>query len=171
MLKDLIPAAEKAGYAPLFVDMWMHRANAGLALVEALRQAYRQLTVPRSKSMQTLKQPVTSMQVLGMGITLDQLPEPGEPAEDMSRIAYWMARVLDMSNRPILLTIDEAQSMAVEPNGGSVAATLRSLLQQNDDRIRVFFTGSSQHNLSRLGGASAGRWGRYGVRTVDMSPR
>ena len=150
VMRDLVPAAEARGLTPVYVDMWANRNETAESLVQSLRRAHEQLTAPQSRTMRTLKQPVTSVRVLGTGVSLGPAHEAGEPDNPLSRIAFWLESLLDAISGEILLIVDEAQSMATAPDGGDAAAALRSVLQIHDQTLLAFFTGSSQHNLARL---------------------
>lgn len=150
VMRDLVPAAESSGLTPVYVDMWANRNEPAESLVQSLRRAHEQFTVPRSRTMRTLKQPVTGVRVLGTGLSLGPVHESNEPDNPLSKIAFWLESLLGVIDGEILLIVDEAQSMATAPDGGDVAAALRSVLQIHDQAVLAFFTGSSQHNLARL---------------------
>lgn len=170
VLNDLAPAANQAGHVPIYVDLWANQDDTGAALVHALRRAHTELTVPRSSVGKTLKQPVERMQIFGLGLSLGELPVPTEPEDRIARITYWFDKVLEATDRQILLIVDEVQQLAVDPKGQVVAAALRSNLQIRSDRLWAFFTGSSQHNLARMFDDASTPFYQYGqqLRLPDL---
>lgn len=147
---DLCRLASEAGYAPLYVDLWANRHDCAQSLIDALRRASEALTVPDSSLGRSLAQPVTGFRILGLGVDLGPEVRANEPTDSLSKIRYWFDRVISESGHPILLIVDEAQQMAIDRDGVAVASALRAALTAHSDRVRSFFTGSSQHNLSRL---------------------
>jgi len=150
VLGDLVPSAIAANLTPIYVDLWSNQQNTARAIISMLRRSYVELTVADTRAGRTLQQPVERIQALGFGVTLGELPEPDEPDDDLSRIEYWFHKVLDASGRPVLLIVDEAQQIALDPQGDAVAGALRSVLQTQAHRLLAFFTGSSQHNLAAM---------------------
>lgn len=150
VLGDLVPCAIDADFTPVYVDLWSNQTNTARAIISMLRRSYVELTVPETRAGRALKQPVERVQALGFGVTLGEVAEPDEPDDDLSRIEYWFYKVLDAADTPVLLIVDEAQQVALDPQGDAVAGALRSVLQTQAHRLLTFFTGSSQHNLASM---------------------
>lgn len=147
---DLVPAALAANLVPIYIDLWIHKRDVGVAIVNALRRAHTDITRPATRIGRSLAQPVTRVEAFGFGITLADTPDPAEPADKLSRIGYWFNRVVDATDKRVLLIVDEAQQIALDSDGDAVGAALRSLLQMYAGRVWAFFTGSSQHNLALM---------------------
>lgn len=148
--KDLCRLADQDGLQPLYVDLWEVPHDSAQALINAFRRAAHELETEKSATKRSLTQEVSSFRILGIAAELVPFERPEEPDEPLSCMRFWFDRVIARSDRPILLIVDEAQQMALDKDGGGVAAALRSALTSHTDRVRSFFTGSSQHNLSLL---------------------
>lgn len=99
MRRDLVPAANAADMCPLHLDLREHRTNPALALAETFKRAHFQITMPAARAEQTLKQQVTSLRVFGVRFMVAPVEEPSEPDDEISRIGYWLRRVIDARRR------------------------------------------------------------------------
>ncbi|MBU2764842.1 hypothetical protein HAP94_01200 [Acidithiobacillus ferrivorans] len=150
--KDLLPAAEKAGYITIYVSLWESREDPQSVLLDAIRKAaegegiisgvWRRLGRPGSK--------------IGVGANASTVGaqaswEQGtaEASERMLDLRQWMNTLAQKKN-PTLLLVDEIQTLSDEKRYGALVAALRSALDKHGDQIKAIFTGSSSEGLRRM---------------------
>ncbi|WP_425648238.1 hypothetical protein HF292_010020 [Acidithiobacillus ferruginosus] len=146
--KDLLPAAEKAGYITIYVSLWESREDPQSVLLDAIRKAaegggiisgvWRRLGRPGSK--------------IGVGANASTVGaqaswEQGtaEASERMLDLRQWMNTLAQKKN-PTLLLVDEIQTLSDEKRYGALVAALRSALDKHGDQIKAIFTGSSSED-------------------------
>lgn len=143
---DLSPAAADAGLRPVYIDLWADRADPGRAIAEGLETA-------------------------AMAINEHAQPDPQKTQDTISRIGFWANQLVTHSKQPVLLMVDEVQSLADAADGGDVASALRSTLQQHGRQaLRPVFTGSSRDGLQRLFNQTNAAFFRYGAQMDFPSP-
>lgn len=154
LLKDLWPAAEKAGYTVAYADLWQTRLSPGLAIVRALEQAL-EPKGPLRGLMAKARAPVRKIkgkaEVAGAKLEGEvELGEGGPKAH--SETALQIDVLIDSLCRkaPLLLLIDEAQELARTREHEAVATALRTAITKNQERLRVLFTGSSRTKLAHV---------------------
>lgn len=152
LLRDLKPAAEKAGFIVAYADLWQ-TPNPALSLLRALEEA----AEPRragERAMAFLKTPVKKLKAGGGagGLKGELELELADPKSASTEVALRIDElVTTLSKRKrLLLLIDEAQGMAKNKEGQQLARSLRTALTKNLERTRVVFTGSSRTQLSHV---------------------
>ena len=147
--KDLLPAAEKAGYITIYVSLWESGEDPKSVLLDAIRTAaegegiisgiWRRLGRPGSK--------------IGVGANAGTIgaqasweQETVEASDHMLDLRQWMNTLAQKKN-PTLLLVDEIQTLADERRYGALVAALRSALDKHGDQIKAIFTGSSSEGL------------------------
>ena len=154
LTKDLLPAAEKMGYAVGYCNLWQEDQDPSAAIVTALLA----IAAPRrslEKVRARLNTPVSSLKVSGKVTGLAEAgAEVGFKEETKARSARLRAafEVFDKSRNVGLLLIDEAQILA-DKKHEALEKALRALLDTRKDRLKVIFTGSSEDRLRTMFGA------------------
>jgi len=151
--KDLMPAAEQAGYIAIYVSLWESREDPEAVLLDAIQKAAegegiipdirRRFGRPGSK--------------IGVGANAGTVGaqaswEQGTSETSSNRmldLRQWM-NTLAQKKKPTLLLVDEIQSLADEKRYGALVAALRSALDKHGDQIKAVFTGSSSEGLQRM---------------------
>ena len=130
VLYDLIPEASKRGYVPVYASFWDNRDDPTSALLQAIKGALAQ----KSWFRRTTK---------GIG---------GAVAPDSATLAELRAQFNELlrKNNRILLCLDEAQHLATSTAFESLVFFLRTIMDQNREKIRVMYTGSSRDGLRKL---------------------
>lgn len=130
VLYDLIPEASKRGYVPVYASFWDNRDDPTSALLQAIKGALAQ----KSWFRRTTK---------GIG---------GAGAPDSATLAELRAQFNELlrKNNRILLCLDEAQHLATSTAFESLVFFLRTIMDQNREKIRVMYTGSSRDGLRKL---------------------
>ncbi|OFA00187.1 hypothetical protein [Duganella sp. HH101] len=154
LLKDLWPAAEKAGYTVAYADLWQTRLSPGLAIVRALEQA-QEPKGPLRGLMAKARAPVRKIkgkaEVAGAKLEGEvELGEGGSKAQSETALQIDVLIESLCRKAPLLLLIDEAQELARTREHEAVATALRTAITKNQQRLRVLFTGSSRTKLAHV---------------------
>lgn len=151
--QDLTPAAEKAGFAVAYVDLWQTRLSPGVALVRGLEEALEPRTLAQ-KAMRRLQAPVKKVKAAGgvgdlkAEVELELADQKKEASELALRIDELLGNLCRKA--PVLLLVDEAQELARNRDNELVATALRTAITKHRDRVRVVFTGSSRTRLAHV---------------------
>lgn len=148
--KDLIPAADAAGYLTAYVNLWDNKDSPGEALIAALHQA----AAPRGmkKILTGMQRPVSKLKA-GAGIAgmAEGSLEADLAAERIpaGTLLMQVMQQLDKKKKKLVLVIDEAQVLAHSRNS-DFAHALRSALDIRKEHIKVIFAGSSEATLRSM---------------------
>ncbi|CDQ10972.1 conserved protein of unknown function [Acidithiobacillus ferrivorans] len=150
--KDLLPAAEMAGYITIYVSLWESREDPKSVLLDAIRKAaegegiisgvWRRLSRPESKIGVG-----TNASTVGAQASCEQ--GTAKVSDHLLDLRQWM-NTLAEKKKPTLLLVDEIQTLADEKRYGALVAALRSGLDKHGDQIKAVFTGSSSEGLRRM---------------------
>lgn len=169
--RDLTPAAEKAGYRVVYADLWQTQQSPGVALVRALEVACE----PRSlfeRIGATLKTPVRAVKGKAEVAGTKVEGEVSLEVEKKTLVdqALQLDQYIDALTRkgPLLLLVDEAQSLARNAAGEDVARALRTSMTTHPQDLRVVFTGSSRTKLGHVFSNSAAPLFSAGVNVQDF---
>ncbi|MDD2750719.1 MULTISPECIES: hypothetical protein [Acidithiobacillus] len=149
--KDLTPAAEAAGYWVIYVSLWEVKGDPGRALIkeiQAKEQSLLRKAVQKVRTGPKLKFGAGFMGAEG-SLTVGGEEDKKISSQDLIELGEVM-RHLAEGKRPVLLLIDEVQTLAEEARYGALVAALRSALDKYKDRIKAIFTGSSQDGLRQM---------------------
>lgn len=154
---DMAPAGRKAGFVPVYADVWLHKSVPLAAINHALEEALDDVTVPSGALGRLARTPVRKVAALGASLEVGNAPErrplPNEPA---LRLDALVVRLAGKSGKQVLLMLDEIQSLGDLPNGAEIIATLRAVLQKRKREVAAVFTGSSQDALAAMMAAAGG---------------
>ena len=154
---DLSPAAHAEGFITVYADLWLHRTAPLDAINHALEEALDELTVPATTLGKIAKTPVKKVGGLGASLEFGDEPKPRQlPAQPELRLDSLVGRLATAAGRRVLLMLDEIQALGALPNGDSIVATLRAVLQKRKKQVSAVFTGSSQEELAALVAAAGG---------------
>jgi hypothetical protein len=151
--KDLMPAAEAAGFCVVYADLWQTRQAPGVALARALEQALAPRSLPE-KIAARLNAPVKALkagaEIAGAKVSGEVALDSEKPAQP--EMALQIATMLEAlcKKGPVLLLVDEAQELARSKESELVATALRTAITLNQQRLRVVFTGSSRSQLANV---------------------
>ena len=148
---DLTPLAKAAGKAPVYADLWLHKAAPLEAINHAIEEALDDLSVPTGAIGKLAKTPVRKVGVMGANLELgDQPQRRALPASPALRLDALVTRLARQQGGQVLLMLDEVRSLVDAPDGASLVATLRAVLHKRREEVCAVFTGSSQQGLARL---------------------
>jgi hypothetical protein len=154
---DLTPAAKKAGLAPVYADIWLHKASPLEAINHALEEALDDVRVPTTAAGKIAKTRVKK--VAGLGASVEFGDEPRRrslPEKPELRLDALVARLAAESGATVLLMLDEIQALGDLADGQSTIASLRAVLQKRKREVRAVLTGSSQEGLAAMMVAAGG---------------
>jgi hypothetical protein len=154
---DLSPAAHAQGFITVYADLWLHKTAPLDAINHALEEALDELTVPATAVGKIAKTPVRKVGGLGASLEFGDEPKLRQlPAQPELRLDSLVGRLATAAGRRVLLMLDEIQALSALPNGDSIVATLRAVLQKRKKQVSAVFTGSSQEELAALVAAAGG---------------
>lgn len=151
---DLMPEALKRGYRPVYASFKSHVNHPATILSHAIGS-----TLPPMLPIGTVQSESHSETYLKKSHTrTTEFNTPGSDAADPHSDRADIAQITHLQSQfhaslmrhdRILLCLDDADGLAVESTAESFLYSLRSILEQNRDRIAVVFTGSD-HGLLRV---------------------
>ena len=149
--EEVLPAVEKAGLLPIYIECWADKANPLLSINYALKKAFDALTLTPGKRAQRLaKTPVRKLGALGLSIEVGELAERQIPDNPYLALDALLTSLLEATDKDWVLVFDEFQAIAQAKDSDAIAAALRSALTQASSRVGVVFSGSSQHLLLEM---------------------
>ena len=148
---DLAPAAVEAGLLPVYADLWIQKANPLEAINHALEEALDDVNVPSSRVGRIGRTPVKKLGLIGASVDLGDAPTRRPlPVPPQLRLDALVVRLAQAARQPVLLMLDEVQTLGDLPGGDSIVAALRAVLHKRRDILKSVFTGSSQEGLARM---------------------
>lgn len=157
ILYDLIPAAEKTGYRPIYVSFWEIPNDPSECLRLGLDRAIKDMSwLEKRRSAQTRVDKVRVGGGMGPTEGFTAAAEvgltPNEPdTQTLGQIRHsFEGLAKSRRNNKILLCLDEVQHLATDRAFEPLVFFLRTLLDENRDSLRIVFTGSSRDGLQRL---------------------
>lgn len=148
---DLTPAAVDLGYYPVYADLWLNHAAPLDAINQALEEALDDVNVPKSNLGKISKTTVKKLGALGASLELGETPSRRDlPEKPELRMDSLIGRLAADAGKPILLMLDEIQSLGQAAGGEAAIATVRAVLQKHKKVLFAVFTGSSQEALGEM---------------------
>lgn len=152
VLYDLIPEAAKRGYLPVYASFWDNKDNPTSALLQAINSAlserswWKRATSRIGGAQASFRTGVDGFEA-GLAVTESHPVAPDSASLEELRKKF--AELLKKNDR-ILLCLDEAQHLATSQAFENLVFFLRTLLDQNREKICVMYTGSSRDGLRKL---------------------
>lgn len=146
---DLIPEAASHGYLPVYVSFWDNRDDPASALLAAIKAALAEGNwwARFGGAKLNVKASATGEVEASVSVTAEHPISP-----DSATLGELRKHFTDLvrKNDRILLCLDEAQHLATSRAFESLVFFLRTILDENRESIRVFYTGSSRDGLRKL---------------------
>lgn len=143
---DLVPAAEAWGWRTCYIDLWVRRDHPEVALVEELEAAAR----PRGFLAKAMKPDKLTAKAGYAGSGLHAEWTTAGPSADLQgRLRTAMQQLAQSGNEPVLLILDEFQTLATGMHEDLVAA-FRATMLELQPKLKIFFTGSSRDALNEM---------------------
>jgi len=149
--RDLIPAAQRAGYLTPYLNLWQAQSAPTQALIGAISQAM------EAKGLAKIIKRLKNLKSLRASAALKGLAEGKLEAEwadiDPKVATPLLADLLKElpTNKRVLLVLDEAQVLARKEHS-DLAHSLRANLDSRKRSIKVIFAGSSEVTLRQMFG-------------------
>jgi uncharacterized protein len=143
---DLAEAAEARGWSVLYADLWgqpdpLGSVNTALA------------AMLRSLQTRTGRTAVTSVGALGVSVGLAAPVALVAPQDPAALLATQFAELRRLQpDQPVLIMLDEAQTLVRSGAGDAAMKAIRSLFNSNPGAVLLLFTGSSKSQLMALVG-------------------
>jgi len=167
---DLAPEARDAGLLPVYADLWLHRAAPLEAINHALEEAMDDATVPATKAGRRAGTVVKRISAFGAGLDLGEEPKRRPlPTEPALRFDALVVRLANVARRPVLLMLDEAQTLGERPDAAGLLASLRAVLHKRRQYVYAVLTGSSQDALAAMVSAAGAPMYQF-AQLLDFPP-
>lgn len=148
---DLAPAARAAGKLPVYADLWLQKAAPLEAINHALAEALDDALVPAGRAGKSARTQVKGIGLLGVQLQLaDEPARRALPDDPALRLDALVTRLHAATGKPVLLMLDEVQTLADGAQAEARIAALRAVLHQRRSLLQAVFTGSSQEDMARL---------------------
>ena len=143
--EEVMPALEKRGVLPIYVECWADRNDPMSAINHALTKAFEGIELaPARKGRRLARTPVRKVGAFGASLELGELAERSLPERPTLRFDALLTRLLEVTKQDVALVFDEFQVIAEVAAATQIAAGLRAALAQADKRVGAVFSGSSQ---------------------------
>ena len=148
---DLAPAARRQKLLPVYADLWLQKTAPLDAINHALEEALDDATVPKRSVGRLAHTSVKKLGALGASIELGDTPtRRALPSAPELRLDALVARLSATAGQPVLLLLDEIQSLGDVADGERIIASLRAVLHKRRAVLFAVFTGSSQDAMTRM---------------------
>jgi hypothetical protein len=148
---DLAPTARNGGLAPVYADLWLHRGAPLDAINHALEEAIDDVSVPTTKAGRRVRTAVKSVTAFGAGIEFgDEPARRSLPSEPSLRLDALVLRLAYAARRPVLLMLDEAQTLGEHAEAAAMLSALRAVLHRRRQYVYAVLTGSSQDAIAAM---------------------
>lgn len=142
--QEVMPLATSQGALAIYIECWADKADPLGSINYGLQKALTDLTVPTSSAGKFLKTPVKKVGFASASLEMGEVATREIPQSKFLQVDALLSRLLDETNKPILLVFDEFQETARAADADAAMAALRSALTQASHRVGVVFSGSSQ---------------------------
>lgn len=167
LLKDVRPAAEKAGHRVIYVSFWDPLEPLAL-LVSVLESATARSTAAgRAGAFASRMTPKIKLSASIPGtdtkgeIDLTQIPKKAEKGL-IAHVDTLLGKLARSKKKTILL-LDEIQELAKRKDDAGLVAALRTSLDVRSDGLRTIFTGSSREGLQKMFASSKAPFFHFGA--------
>jgi len=143
--EELIPAAEAWRWRAVYIDLWVRRDQPELGLVEELERAAKEQGLIATLKPDKLK---AKARVAEVGIQAEW-ERAAAPDDLQARLRAALTSIVNSGDAPVLLIIDEFQTLAIGKHDDFVAA-FRATMQELQSKLKLFFTGSSRDALNTM---------------------
>jgi hypothetical protein len=150
VLSEMAPAAARAGFLPVYIDVWQSRADVLAAINYGLQEAIDDLDIPETTVGKRLQTKVTKIGVASMSLELGDEPTRKRPESPYLLVDWLLKALVRKAKRPLLLLFDEIQELALAKDSEQIVSALRAAITKSRTSVRVIFTGSHQDRLGEL---------------------
>jgi predicted AAA+ superfamily ATPase len=150
LMEDLIPEAESRHWVPVYVDLWEDKQiDPALLIIEAIKKTIAKYKGKLGKLADFVQ--IQKINILS-AVELD-FSKPGLP-ENMT-LASLLSYLIELTEKPVLLLIDEAQHALTTRDGLNAMFSIKSARDQINTRhkspdLMLVLTGSNRDKLAQL---------------------
>lgn len=154
MTKDIMPAAEKDGYFPVYVNFWDKKTSPAESLRYGMLRAAEEAGIyAKLREFMTRAGGELSMGV-NLGVANVSVKSKIDPKYVESDPLFEMRQIVDnlrkCVNKPILFVFDEVQTLALRSEHEEFVRSFRVMLDERRGKVYSIFTGSSQSKLTEM---------------------
>lgn len=173
MTRDVMPAAAKEGFFPVYVNFWdepekpvecfrygMVRAAGEANVFTKLKDMLSRVGIDLSLELNV------GVATVGVKPSLGGRPEEVLPHFAMRQVLDHLHKIVD---KPILFVFDEVQTLASKPEHEKFVRSFRTMLDERRGDVYSIFTGSSQARLTELFARIKAPFYNF-AQTVDLPP-
>lgn len=149
---DLMALAVSEGIGAAYVDLWLHRPAPLEAMIQSLEWTVDggQAGVAPAGNVPTPK-----LSLLGAGLGLGAMPRPRAlPTSPLLRLEALASRLTRQRKGRCMLILDEAHTLADVPEGESIAAALRAILNKHGSDCLIVMATSAPDGPARIATAA-----------------
>jgi len=146
---DLIPEAAKRGYVPVYVSFWDNRDDPASALLLAIKTTLAQRNWWKRFSGAEFNIKASPMGELEASVSVTAANPVAPDSQTLAELRNHFTELVKKHDR-ILLCLDEAQHLATSTAFENLVFFLRTVLDENREKVRVMYTGSSRDGLRKL---------------------
>lgn len=146
---DLIPEAAKRGYVPVYVSFWDNPDDPASALLLSIKTTLKERNWWKrfSRAQFNVRASATGEVEASLAVTAEHPVAPDTAT--LTELRKQFAELVKRNDR-ILLCLDEAQHLATNKAFENLVFFLRTILDENREKVRVMYTGSSRDGLRKL---------------------
>lgn len=153
LLHDLYPLAMKAGYLPIYINLWASPEAPHEAIANALQKALSSKG-ERSALVSVLSAEIRKLEVGNntfgkLGMEFDG-KAPAIPASDLIAIADLLEQLVTNKKLKPLLMIDEIQHLASPKSFLPLQGALRTAFDTHGEKLPVVYAGSSRSGIAAM---------------------
>ena len=142
--EEVMPLATSRGALAIYIECWADKTDPLGSINYGLQKAIDDLSVPRAGAARTLKAPVRKLGFAGASLEISEPPRRDMPQSKFLKVDALLSRILQETDKPVLLIFDEFQEAARTADADAAMAALRAALTQASTRVGVIFSGSSE---------------------------
>lgn len=140
-------------YLPVYASLWDNLDHPHNPILQSLREAKKTIN-KRGKLSSLLTTPIKKLTVGNSVLKTDIefAQEPIAPTSDeLSEMSALITEIANAKKRTsLLLLIDDVQHIATHDAFKSIAYTLRTAADKNQEKVKMVFTGSSKTGMREL---------------------
>ncbi len=161
LIYDLMPVAIEYNYLPVYINLWKNKEAPHEAIIESLSVTLESITNKGMKYVKKTLQGIISKLKISteFGAEFSTSLEPvissfdaiKAPSNQLTYISKLIRELIKQAEKtPLLLIIDEVQHLSVSKNFDPLTYNLRTMIDENRNRVFAVLTGSSRSGLRKL---------------------
>jgi uncharacterized protein len=148
--EEVMPEVESQGGVAVYADCWTDREDPLASINYSLQKTLDDLSIPQKGIKRTLASTVKKIGIASASLEVADTPSRRVPTNPYLQFDALLTALMRETRKPIVLVIDEFQTLGEARDGEKAAAALRAGLTQASNRVGVVFSGSSDWQLLQL---------------------